>query len=271
MKHSWKFSPGGTIWRVHPAVSGRFVGEERDLEQRRVTFFALDFSTGRVLWKGLAVEEDWWTGIERVDGDLLFVHSFASPDLPTHQGITVIDISKGRVLWANPGWTLKAVKGDRLIVRGDHRAGQGIIVVGSQTGEILPGEVNPGVPAEEDQSWREDVAFPDPVSMEELVSHPAGQVVFKKWKREQVSGMVELLELPPRVLVAAALRRKGLREETLDQELLVVNTATGKAEHSVTLIRDSKGPVMESFFVQNGTLVYVREGKTLCGVKMGEA
>ena len=271
MKHSWTFSPGGTIWRVHPAVSGRFVGEERDLEQRRVTFFALDFSTGRVLWKGLAVEEKWWTGIERVDGDLLFVHSFASPDLPTHQGITVIDLAQGRVLWANPGWTLKAIKGDRLIVRGDHRAGQGMIVVGSRTGDIIAGEDPPAAHAAEDQPWKADVAFPDPVSMEELVSHPAGQVVLKKWKREEVSGMMELLEVPPRVLVAAALRRKGLREETMDQELLVVNTATGKAEHSVTLIRDSKGPVMESFFVQNGTLVYVREGKTLCGVKMGEA
>ena len=57
----------------------------------------------------------------------------------------------------------------------------------------------------------------------------------------------------------------------MHQELLVVNMATGKTEHSVTLMRHSRGPVMESFFVQNGTLVFVREGKTLCGVMMGEA
>ncbi|MCC6397227.1 MAG: DUF4905 domain-containing protein [Bacteroidetes bacterium] len=271
MKRSWTFAAGGTIWRVHPAVSGRIVGEERDLEQRRVTFFALDFSTGKVLWKGLAAGEQWWTGIDRVEGDLLFVHGFASPDLPTHQGITVIDIAQGRMLWASVGWTLEAVKGDRLIVRGDHRLGQGMLVIESRTGEILAGEEPPTAHAAEDQLWRDEVAFPDPVSVEELASHGAARIILGKWHREEISGMVELLELPPRVLVAAALRRKGFREETMHQELLVVNMATGKTEHSVTLMRHSRGPVMESFFVQNGTLVFVREGKTLCGVMMGEA
>ncbi len=268
MKRSWTFAPGGAIWRVHPAVSGRIIGEERDLKKRTVTFFALEFPSGTVLWKRLGAQEQWWTGIDRVEGDLLFVHGFASPDLPVHQGITVVDIPLGKVLWSNSAWTLEGVNGDQLIVRGDHRSGQGTLVVHSRNGDILSDTTmhDPVSPA--GRPWWEDVAFPDAVSVEQLSTHPAGAVVLKRWDPDRISGTAELLDQPPFLFVSAAIRRKRLRGDSLDHALLVADQRTGKIVHDATLAHHARGPVMESFFVQEGILVYVKEGTMLCGARV---
>jgi hypothetical protein len=47
-----------------------------------------------------------------------------------------------------------------------------------------------------------------------------------------------------------------------------VDKKKGKIVHDVVLARDAKGAVMESCFVQKGTLVYVQEKKELCLYKL---
>lgn len=268
VKPSWSFSPGGAVWRVHPAVAGRMVGEERDLTERRVTFFALDFPSGKVIWKGLGVEEQWWTGIERVEGDLLFVHGFVSPDLPMHRGITVIDIPQGTVLWSNPAWILESAIGERLTVLSEQRSGQGVLTVSSRTGAIITADADTAASRPAEPSLWDSIAFPDGATVAELAAYPSARSAISQREADAVVGDVELLDRPPLLMVAAALRRKTLRGESLEHVLRVVHQESGKVVHEATLAGDAKGPVMDSFFLQDGLLVYVREGRTLCGVHM---
>jgi hypothetical protein len=265
---TWSFSPGGAVWRVHPAVAGHVVGEERDLTQRRVTFFALDFPSGKVIWKGLGVEEQWWTGIERIEGEFLFIHGFVSPDLPVHRGITVVDISHGKILWSNPAWILESVTGERLTVLGDQRSGQGVLAVDPRTGEIITADAETAASRPEEPPWWKSVAFPDGATVTKLAAYPSARSAISQREADTVVGDVELLDRPPLLIVAATLRRKTFRGESLEQVLRVVHQGSGKVVHEVTLARDAKGPVMESFFLQEGMLVYVKESKTLCGVRM---
>lgn len=268
MKPSWSFSPGGTVWRVHPAVAGRMVGEERDLTQRRVTFFALDFPSGKVIWKGLDVGEQWWTGIERVEGDLLFIHGFVSPDLPMHRGITVIDIPRGAVLWSNPAWTLGSAAGERLTVLGEQRSGQELLTINARTGAIITADGDTAASRPSEPSWWASVAFPDAATAAELAAHISARTVLSQREVDALVGDVELLDRPPLLMMAAALRRKTLRGESLEHVLRVIHQESGKMVHEAILAGDARGPVMDPFFLQNGVLVYVREGTTLCGVRL---
>lgn len=278
MKPAWTFAPGGAIWRVHPAVAGRIVGEERDLEQRRVTFFALDFPSGAPAWKGLGVDEPWWTGIERVEGELLFIHGFVSPDLPMHRGITVVDVPGGAILWSNPLWTLDTVAGDRVTVLGDQRSGQGMMAIDARTGHVLEEiQSEPLSPGEDRSSRGEDsrlwqsVAFPGPASVEELTAHTPAAPLFTRWGGDAIVGEVEVLDRSPLLIASAAVRRKGLRAETIEHALLIVDQTKGKVVHDVILARNARGAVMDAFFVQEGVLVYVVERRMLCGVRLVDA
>ena len=137
LKVRWQYTPGATIWRVHPAVRGRILGEERDLERKQVSFFALDMATGAVLWHRPGVGDPWWVGMNRVVGDLLFLHGFATPDLPVERGVTVIAAATGEHLWSRSEWSIESVDEGSLTVREDRREGSVLLPVDPRTGSVL--------------------------------------------------------------------------------------------------------------------------------------
>lgn len=262
MKRTVIYSPGATVWRVHPAVHGRLVGELRDTENRRVSFFAISFPEGKPLWEGLTVDEQWWNGIDRVEGDLLFIHGFVSPDMPMHRGITVVDIPSGKQLWSQPLWTLDVVRGRAVRVLTDGREHEPTMLVDARTGEEIFAE-----PGQEDgggAEWWTGVSYPEPLNVERCGAHPHGAVVLKEWSAGEIIGPIETLDLAEFFVAATAVQRKLLGVARIEHVLAVVEKKKGKIVHDVVLARDAKGAVMESCFVQKGTLVYVREKRELC-------
>ena len=262
MKRTVAYVPGGTVWRVHPAVNGRLVGEHRDTEHRKVSFFALSFPEGKPLWKDLTVEEQWWTGIDRVEGDLLFIHGFVSPDMPMHRGITVVDIPTGKQLWSQPLWTLDVVHGRTVRVLTDGRDYEPTMLVDARTGEEVFAEPDPA--DDTGSAWWTGVSYPEQMSAAECGAHAAGAVVLREWQAGEITGALETLELTDHFIVAAAVQRKLLGVSRLEHALAVVEKKKGKIVHETVIARDAKGAVMESFFVQKGTLVYVQEKRALC-------
>src|SRR5689334_20968235 len=89
-KVEWSYSTKGYLWRLVPSENGLFVIEDRDVESRKVTFACLDRQTGTVLWQGLALSEQWWITVDRIHNDLLFLHEYASPDMPEQKKIYAI-------------------------------------------------------------------------------------------------------------------------------------------------------------------------------------
>jgi hypothetical protein len=104
--------------------------------------------------------------------------------------------------------------------------------------------------------------------MERFAAHSAAAPVLKQWNVDAVVGAVEVLDGSPLLVVAGAVRRRSLRGESIEHALLVVHQGKKKIVHDAILSRDAHGPVMEAFFVQEGLLVYVKEGTVLCGVAL---
>ena len=101
LEPSWVFSAQGMIWRLLPAPGKRFVGEERDVNQKSASFFCIEQETGRIQWRNLELQEPWWIGIEAIQKDVVLLHEYAMPDLPDHKKIHALELSSGRVLWKN--------------------------------------------------------------------------------------------------------------------------------------------------------------------------
>ena len=270
LKIRWLYTPGATIWRVHPAVRGRILGEERDLERKQVSFFALDMATGAVLWHRPGVGDPWWVGMNRVAGDLLFVHGFATPDLPVQRGVTVIAAATGEHLWSRTEWSIERVDEASLIVREDRPGGSVLLAVDSTTGSVL----NENVASDGNVQLPEDplaaVEFPALLSGAEVQERRSGEFVARQWAVDRLAGPIELLEQPALVLMAANERKGEEAGGRLVHHLRVVKRDTGRVVYRDILAASATGPGMDAFFVQDNALVYVRERRTLCAVSLGE-
>jgi hypothetical protein len=270
LNRRWLYTPGGTIWRVHPAVRGRILGEERDLVRKQVSFFGLDMATGDVLWHRPGVGDSWWVGMNRVAGDLLFLHGFATPDLPVQRGVTVIAAATGEHLWSRAEWSMESVDEGSLTVREDRRGGSVVLAVDSSTGAVMSRNPASDGPARSPEDPLAAVEFPDVLSAADVRENPSGRFVAQQWALDRLAGPVEILEHPALVMMAASEQKGKGDEGTYVHHLRVVRRNSGKVVYRDILDASAKGPGMDAFFVQDHALVYVRERRTLCAVSLGE-
>jgi hypothetical protein len=235
LRCAWEFTPGLPIWRLHPPVNGRIIGEVRNTETKRATFFALSTRTGTCLWRERELHDPWWVAIDRVAGDKLVLHGYQSPDFPVRRGVTVVDIPSGTVVWSDPGWT-----GDEEVL-----AGAG------------------GVPS---VAVAEEAAFP--VALDPHTPDPAASAVLAQWPIDRIVGPMEIAEYAGRKVVAAHLGTGQSGDAPLVHLLRVYDMQTWKILYEDTLMGAAKGIAPDAFFTHAGILYYIRERTTLCAVKL---
>jgi hypothetical protein len=236
MRPAWEFSPGLPIWRLHPPVDGRIIGEVRDVETQHASFFALNAESGNCIWRDREFHDPWWVGIERVTGTRLVLHGFEAPDSPVLRGATVVDIANGNVVWSDAKWN-----GDESLL-----LGAGVESAGERVGA--------------------SVSFP-------TMSDPrkAGDVeraVVAAWPVAEIVAGIELATFGNHTIAAAHLSRGSEGAGTLQHQLKIHDARNGKVLYEDILVASAKGIAPDAFFVQANTLYYIRERKTLVAVKL---
>ena len=96
---AWSYAVDGLIWLFRINTVGRILGEVRHPVRKETTYFCLDEETGRVLWEGLRFDEAWWIGIEDLDRQRAYFHRYRKPDMPQHLGVIAVDLDSGTILW----------------------------------------------------------------------------------------------------------------------------------------------------------------------------
>ena len=94
----WEYHSEAVIWRIYPTGSLWILGEERDIGKKKVKFSCLDRLTGKVSWSKPLLDE-WWVGVEAVTEGSIVIHGFATPDMPIHKGIALVNLPTGTVRW----------------------------------------------------------------------------------------------------------------------------------------------------------------------------
>lgn len=274
LKPQWSFTAAHVLWRFLVSDDGLILGEERDTEAKTVSFFCLEMGTGTVLWRDRTFGESWWTGIEALIGDRLYLHGFAQPDMPEHHGLTSLDARTGTVLWQNADISFYAADAATVIGYRDLFERRVFERFDAATGACLGELATAGEDIDAMRSrtfGRTDFTFAQP-----MTAGDAEQAVIEKALTKHTDAMhrepvVEFAKSGNSIIFSAHLARIPVHAgaaPSLKNILCVINGETGKEEFTEVLNNDTPYPVPDSFFIDKDVLYYIKEKQTLCAVRI---
>ena len=272
---AWTFTPEGTIWRLFPAESGELIGEARNQDSKKVTFFALDSETGTPLWQNLSFDEPWWIGIEDVTQNVLLLHKFGSPDMPQHRSIIAVDLRSGEYLWSNEELTFWFAWNGSVYAHKMMYEARVASELDARTGRILR-EISGASEASLVQireqavnSKRKDLQFPETIVTDD-VALTLGAVIGKNVPAKETEGPLEFIHVDGFTVMSFHVRATASDESAhlLDNHLKIVDGESGRVVYSEIIVRGSPATAPDSFFVRNQTVYYIKEQKTLTAVSL---
>lgn len=268
-KAAWSYSATGILWRIVPSSLGYFIGEDRDTSTKRVSFFCVNRLTGETCWSGKSFSEPWWIGIDAVSGSTVFLHEYATPDMPDHKKIHAVNLLTGDVVWSNHELKLLFAHDDRVYAVQDLFDKRIFFALDIATGVIL---------SEIDREYlntlqrtlpddpHQNVMYPLPASEVSLDSEAYATIQFALSK---VGNPVfpEYLVQKNCLIVAYYENLDGTGTE-FQQHLSVHSLNQKKILYRDIILNRAVIPVPDSFFCIDGFMYYVREKKTLTAVNL---
>ncbi len=273
----WEFTPGATIWKLQVTESGILFGESRDTDAKQLSLFSINLADGTENFRDKTLTEPWWIALEMVVGDVAIMHRFPKPDMPNAQGATVVDCVTGDILWEDEA--IRVLCGTEEIILANNGAalrGHDLRLMDARTGAVLEELGDDLAKAEEFQyacaatnSWEgwissEELSDDDPrfgKSNGLLDRHI-----------EERRGIAESASYGPYTIVSASRRSKSSPEAMLanlvDTLLLVFKETT--LIHRDMIATNAPGPSRDTFFIRNGQLIYIREGRTLVALNLNK-
>jgi hypothetical protein len=258
----------GILWQIAVDGAGRFIGEDRDLTHRSVRFFCVEGRTGKVLWESLRGDEDWWTGIEAIHGDVLLLHGFAAPDLPGHRGITAFSIPDGRKLWSVPDATYRGFAEARILASRNSTYGEEFITLDPATGHMARSGDDESAVRYRDADNEPAVAFPEWIRLDEARSLPEFQLM-RTLLPPAASAMVGVYRDPHVLLVSYYVPAES-NSSLLKGIIMMADPSEGRVLMSDVLHAGVVTPVRDSWFVAYGKLFFIQERTAICAVQFPE-
>lgn len=260
----------GVVWSVVSADAPLFVGEDRNLETKQVTFFGLNRVSGEILWENVSFDEPWWIAIEGTHRDRVFLHGFSRPDMPDHQRILALDLMTGRLAWSRDDVRYVFAVDDSVFASKDTATGRIILELDLQTGSTLHSWENDATELMAARS-RSRVAGPEgpefPAPLSEILEGDQRSSPARKISQNQdIVGPVEVLDRDN--LCFFSYHEKGNAAGLLRNVLCIVNTQSGDRVFVETLNDNVQSMVPGSFFVQDGFLYFVQGRVRLVAVRI---
>lgn len=273
----WTYTAHGSIWRILFSTSGKIVGECRDHQQKRATFFCLEEATGSVVWQDVQLNEPWWIGIDAVQQEVVLLHEFANPSKPEHKGIIAYDVEQGTKLWQNDELTFwfayrDSVYGYKTMF--EKRVGYKISL---RTGQV---EEEFGDAVEELQQLRQlavgelvsdDFLFPEILDLQAL-EPAAATLVKKETKGSPVRGDIEFIQHHPYLLLNyyTSSNRETVEAPALANHFSVFNIERQSKIYSDILATDATAPTPDSFFIKGPMVYFIKNRHTLTALRLSK-
>lgn len=272
----WSYRAHGRVWRILFSGSGRIVGESRDQEQKRTSFFCLDERSGSVVWQDITVNEPWWVGIEGVHRDVVLLHEFANPSMPEHKGLRALDLEQGKELWHNSELTFWFAYRQNIYAyrtQFEKRVGYKLSLHSGQVeeefGDAL-NELNTLRQLALSEEPTDDVQFPEILSLEALEPQIEA-IVNKETKGADIQGEIEFIQRKPFLLMSYYTRSRssGMESPVLESRFSVFNTDSSSKLYSDILAADAKAPVPDSFLIKGSLVYFIKNHHTLTALRLG--
>ncbi len=274
LKPSWSYTASGVLWRLLFSETNFIVGEDRDTVAKQVSFFCLNAVNGDVLWKNISFGEPWWTGIEAVIRDKIFLHGFKKPDMPAHGKIVAVDLGTGRELWRNNDYAFLYATPNRVVAFRDMFERRLFYELDAATGEFLQ-ELNepPGDSYETNggRHGRDNFLFPESLTEDSSEFSLVAPLIDKYCTKSNIRGPVEYVRSNGKLVFnyhAIQDRDEKKNLDVLQNRLCIVDEESGKQVYADIVNSSTPAAVPDSFFVDESTAYYVKEKSTLIALSL---
>lgn len=257
------------------STTGKIVGECRNHDQKRASFFCVDEQTGVPQWEDVKLAEPWWVGIETVHGEIVLLHEFSKPDMPEHKRIRAVDVNTGELRWHNDELTFWFVHRDTVYAYRDmfeKRVGYALALT---TGAIQQsyednleelGSLRKSALEEQDTS---EFLFPE-IFQDGSLSPNHQALLTKEIKGKNILGNIEFIQEQGFLLMNyyTPASRSTPEAPFLENHFLIFETEQRRNVFSDVLSRDSKSPVPDTFFIKRPFTYFVKDQRILTALRL---
>ncbi|MEJ1239403.1 DUF4905 domain-containing protein [Chryseolinea sp. T2] len=244
----------GTIWKSALSHSeGILLLEVRNGSEKKTTFSAVNLNDGNLLWKDMTFEEDWWVGLEVVQGDVALFSIFTDAANPERKALIAYNIRQKKIMWWNNDLSLSTL-GLNCILGVTTQYGQKQIAL-----DLLSGEESAFVPAPPDELL---IRRPSQYVEDHPYFITVRTFLSSRFNFQPVVSL-EYLEDSSLIFVSAYQRD----EHGLSNDLFVISS-DGKIVLQENLGRQLKGIGQDTFFIYAGSVIFVRNRGELFSYKI---
>lgn len=264
------------MWRLFPAGSDFLVGEDRDLEAKKIHFFCLDGISGRLLWTNRDFAANWWIGIEYACTDLLLLHEFVRPDMPDHHKLIALDLQTGKIRWTRDDLKFLTHSGGSIFAIRNSFDRQAIVELDSSTGAAI-GETVDNLAASADQFRKtsddglEHLTFPETIDWKNIKKISDTVVRSGRIEASQIVGQLEYILRTPFTVIAYYINVAKREEVSLQQQLLIFHEESRSLVYEDIMATQIKTPAPDLFFERNGILYYIKNRNSLRALRLSFA
>ena len=252
--------------------NGFCIGEDRDPEKRKVSYFCLQEDSGAVCWDDISLPEPWWIGLEAIANGIVFLHGYSSPDLPGHQKIYAVDLTTGALLWESSDLQFLSIADGTLIASRDTYEDRLLYQLEMRSGKIIRQLDTESMNRMRDNVQNEilsSVEFPMPIAPDDEVYQSYLEIISRTRSKGRTIEGLELLEKEDvQVLSFYTSGKLGEGKDVFDQDILVYNKRRQRIIYEERIASGLKGIVPDSFYVRNGLLFFIKERKSLIAVPL---
>ncbi len=269
---AWEYAVDGVLWRLLPAAEGFLLGEDRDLEQKTVSFFCLDDTTGSFRWKGLAFPEKWWISMEVLHRNVLILHEYAAPDMPDHKKLYAVDVSTGAALWSNDEAKFLFAHGEHIYAARETFEERIFTEIRLVDGVAVREIGAPELHELQRSLGREPagrVVFPSIVRPGESVDPGLSEALSALRKNDAEETLTEYIETGSSIVAAwCSASPPAAPERSFRQRIGVYDRTRRRVEFEDEMNAKLSMPIPDMFFCKGSFAYYIKEKRTLCAVHL---
>ncbi len=145
----FSYSDKNMIWRLLVSDEDNLIIETRDPSDKKAYFHSLKMSDGRKNFIRKSLVDDFWTGIEEINGRNIILHKYVKPDMPEHTGVYAVDTVSGEEVWGYPNLQYNFSIKNKIYCVGEESGIERKYIIDAVSGEISRAE------DEDSSNWKE--------------------------------------------------------------------------------------------------------------------
>lgn len=247
------YSFNGLIFKILPDTSLSFLAlEVRNLQTKEVSFAVVDYQKGALLFEGLGLDETWWVGMAGFSNGNLFFHHFADKEYPEAQALLMANVLEQSLVWEKKGGYLEEITQDGVWISFLENGQKKYQLLDTASGNVIQ---QSNILEEQSESTEEKKRLIFPSQYEESTPYFSTVAQFLKQKLNVIAiKQIDYCEFGDKIVIAYA---------SVNQRFLFILNTIGEILFHQSILQDSQGLGMESFFIVNDCLISVANREKL--------